>query len=314
MHMTVSHDAPPSLDTSPITLDDGWKGEVLTRWPTVPGSGETIALSVDDWREPLRRLVTNSSGLDDVAILKASGGSRVLSCSMAVGATSLQVVCKQSSVRSLGERLSTTFRGSRERRNWNRARRLLQAGIATAVPLAIVERSSPRPEGWLVSMAIAEVVDLERIVSGSLYVSPERSARSVKNGIIAALADLCGELDRAGLRHRDFKASNVLVTDHLGCKDGPVLWLVDLDGIHPYGWRRDRSKWSAVVRLAASLEGYRGLTRSDRLRFLRTWLGAENESREERKQAWRKMSAEVADYNRRARHRKRGKIDGFGGE
>jgi serine/threonine protein kinase len=82
----------------------------------------------------------------------------------------------------------------------------------------------------------------------------------------------------AGFSHRDLKAPNLLVAPSSGpgaAPDAPALGpvLVDLDGLR-YGRRVPaRRRARDLMRLSVSLDEWGVARRTDRLRFLRAYLG-----------------------------------------
>lgn len=301
------------FDVARVDIGGGWSGRVLLvsrgtdgGAPAAPAS-DTLA----EWRELLTTLVRDPGALPDGVVLKHSRTALVLRAGVRVGARRLEIVCKRSAARGTVGGLVRRVCGSRESRNWKRAFALLNAGIGTALPRAILERSGRSPEAWLITEAIPEALDLDGVMSWHLYDLDARRAWSVKRALSERLVALCARMRDAGIRHRDFKASNVLITDWLGAAEGPRLWLVDLDGLGRHARRGSASQWRSITRLAASLAGASSLTRGDAARFLRGYLATCDGSPADWRRHWRRLAPRVAGYNRRARLRKRGKLDGF---
>lgn len=299
------------------------KSETPNRQSEIPCPFELP--SAEGWRDPLETLLAESDDAPHRTFLKHSASGDVFRTRFAIGGgpgghgpPCLEVVCKTSRTPRLFRRLAGRWLGvgqSRERRNWHRALRLLRTGVNTALPLALLERTSAKGESWLITKALSDVTDLDHLASAWLQQLDIGRVRAVKNALIERIVDLLCRMERERLWHRDFKASNILVTDwETDARSGPCLWLVDLDGIH----RRTRFSisvcWRPVIRLAASLAGQPEFTRTDRLRFLiayRSRIGAPPRSW---KRDWRTLARKVDRYNRRAKKRKRGKIEGFTGK
>ncbi len=108
---------------------------------------------------------------------------------------------------------------------------------------------------------------------------------------IAEIATVLRELHRRCLSHRDLKAANILVSRDKSSIYSPFsdsawttanqtllpifatsVWLIDLVGVRRYRWLSRRRKIQNLTRLNASFPMSSLLTRTDRLRFLRTYL------------------------------------------
>ncbi len=298
-------------DVTTIALDDGWSGEVLLRDPRGEADRAPWTVTLNDWRALLTALIRTPDAVPHRVVLKASRTAEVFRASPRLGGVHLDVVCKHSRTESWARRCVRRVRGSRERRNWDRAFMLLRSGIATATPLAIVERSRPAAEAWLVTQAITDGIDLDGVMSWQIYDLDRCDAIAVKRKLVERFVGLCTRMREAGIRHRDFKASNVLITDWRGDAEGPHLYLVDMDGLSESAFRGAGYTWRSITRLAASLADTRSFTRTDAARFLRGYLAADRAGKEGWKAVWLRLSRDVARYNRRAARRKRGKLDGF---
>jgi serine/threonine protein kinase len=127
-------------------------------------------------------------------------------------------------------------------------------------------------------------------------------------------------MHEAGFAHRDLKAPNVLVAP-AGPHARPVL--VDLDGLRQPGRVSPRRRVRDLMRLAVSLEEW-GLARAtDRLRFLRAYLGRRGapqpitiRSRRRgrtgparRLRRWWRAVGRVAERKRRALRRRYGRVE-----
>lgn len=274
-----------------LTLGNRWRGVVRA------GIGQSV-------RAGIERLLACPEGAEGRVDFKVSSTVAVFGCRFGAGEKAIDVVCKQSKASGWRGRMARIFRGSRERRNWERAVRLVQDEISTAKPVAYLERGWWRREGWLITERIDGVVDLDRVLGG-LVVGVERARRrAAMDGVVGAVATLFESFVAKGWRHRDFKASNVLLTNWDNSKTCRA-WVVDLDGLEKVGAVSSADERRMVVRLAASLSQAAGLSRTDRGRFLKRVCDGDWKS------VWREVQTAVAVYNAKARGRKRGKIDAF---
>ncbi|NOT02098.1 MAG: hypothetical protein HOP29_15910 [Phycisphaerales bacterium] len=297
------------IESQPIHVG-AWSGRVLTRYasPVCRLPSPIQHVPIDAWRNWLEALVNARVAGRKGTVLKHSRDGQVFRTAITLNDRTINVICKYEAPRGLRERL----RPARAPRNWSRTVALMESGVPTALPLAYLIGGRFRAPSWFVAEALPDVVDLERVANGLLWEIPPERVASIKRALIGELARLCNQLRAGGWGHRDFKASNILVTDWNDPNVTPRMWLVDLDGLtrRPlarFGLFGRDSMERAVVRLAASLGDVRSITRTDRLRFL-------NEQRPiigDWKAYWHFVSRTAADYNRRGRRRKRGKLDGF---
>ncbi|MEE9297323.1 MAG: lipopolysaccharide kinase InaA family protein [Phycisphaerae bacterium] len=300
---------------SPIALPGGWSGQVLVDW-RIPGESTSAVLATstpDDWGDVLARLVADPEACSH-QVLKYSRTAQVFLARVELRTGPLEIVCKQSVARGGVGQAVQLIRGSRQRRNWKRAFSLLHAGIRTALPRVILERHRPVAGAWLITEAIPDSIDLDGIMSWQINdVEPARVA-GIKRALMHQVVELCRRMEQHGFYHRDFKASNMLVTDWNTEAGRTNLWLVDLDGIRRGVRLGSGAWWPAIVRLAASLVDNRSVTRTDGARFLQAYLSSDRDKREAWRHWWRRLARDVQRYNQRARHRKRGKLDGFGND
>ncbi len=304
--------------TSSITLAHGFQGEVLTGCH-VPGSCRgflDVLPTVDVWRPWLEQLVADPMTLPGYAGLKYSKSGDVFQVNFVLPPYSpdnaLHVVCRHTRSERGGGVLSG-LRTSRASRNFHRALRLLQVGIDTPVPLAWIERTATPRSSWLVTEFVADVVDLDQMVLTLLPRMDRRAWPKARNGVVDAVVELLARLDRARLHHRDLKASNILMTKWDGRDGSPRPMLVDLDGLHPRRWWDRGRRWQPLIRLAASLRDYPGLTRTDFARFLHRYLSQIGRPKAEWKTHFRRLTREATEYVQRSQLRKTHKLDGFTG-
>ncbi len=304
------------FDTTVIELPEGWSGRVVTRRPgTVPQDGIRFNLpTIEQWLPFLNLLTSDPAALPGYTVLKYSEHGEVFRAQLTVGDGALEVICKKRHVRGFPDRLINALRASREQRSCDRALMLLEAGIRTALPLAVAERHRPRCEAWLVTEFVPGLVDLDEVVLRLLPRLEPRHRRKAKDAIVKAIVDLLEQMARHGLKHRDLKASNILL-EHWDGAGRPVdVWLVDLDGLHRCKFAHRVRRWDSVMRLAASLLGYTAVTRSDYCRFLQAYLTRMGWSQADWKGHFRKLSRQARAYTQRAGRRKTHKLDGYPGD
>jgi hypothetical protein len=219
----------------------------------------------------------------------------------------LDVVCKRSRSRQRRRRLFSIFRTSRPMRTWRRAHMLLDRQISTARPLAVVER---RRFGLLLDSVIFTeflrgAVNLENLLTVHMRGQDNRQAYRIKSQVSAALVAFLVRLRGVGLFHRDLKALNVIVQWDRTTGEPPRISLVDLDGIKPTWMSLDGGWKHMLMRLNVSVDAFRRVHRTDRLRLLKTFLKASSKPIPW-KQAWRELDV-LSEKKRRiqSRHQER---------
>lgn len=260
--------------------------------------------------EALWALAEGAGSQPGFALLKSARDGRVFRARWAHGGQELEVVCKQVTGGGMLRRLAVRLGMAREQREFRTARALRAAGVPTAAALACLSRPG---EGacLLVTRYLADAVDLDRLALMVLPRCGGGEGRRIKGAVIERLVELLGRLGAGGFGHRDFKASNVLVTGWDSPAEGPHVWLVDVEGVYR-ARRGGAAARRALVRLTASLLGQRTVTRTDLVRLVRRWLAAQGRAGEDWREEFAALAREAQAYRRRSQGRKRGKMDGYG--
>jgi len=156
-------------------------------------------------------------------------------------------------------------RPSRSRRALRRGHALLVRGIATARPAAAVDlkRHGALADTLLLTEPVADASPL----SDWLRADPPAADR---RHVVWELARTIRRMHDSGLTHRDLKAPNILIAPAPDGRPRPVL--VDLDGLRRVRRVPARRRARDLMRLSVSLDEWGVARRTDRLRFLRTYL------------------------------------------
>lgn len=294
---------------APFSLTGGWRGMILA--PEFPSPGTATAQAL---RRTLEALVTDPASLRDAKHLKFDPHAKVIRTELETNGQRTTVVCKYARASGIIKRVAAGLRPSRAERNARRALSLRRAGIPTAIPLAWVERSWPHVESWLMTEFVSGLIDLDRIALRDLPTCSASDGRRLKNAICASVADLLVRLSAAGLTHRDFKASNILMNSSVLTFTRTEAWLLDLDGLARLGRRNLSSALRPVVRLTASLAAYDGVTQTDLARLLQRVVTNADLPGVTWRQAFRMVAGRAGRYARAAVRRKQAKLDGFAGD
>jgi tRNA A-37 threonylcarbamoyl transferase component Bud32 len=150
-------------------------------------------------------------------------------------------------------------------RAWVFGHGLRDRGLPTARPLAVFHRlrSGRMTHSYLVTEMIDKAAELTD------WVRQSNRPPAVLRPRIHAIARAVRELHARGLTHRDLKAANLLTpldpVDHR-------VWFIDLVGVRRDDRPSDRRRSRDLARLHASFHADALVTRTDKLRFLRTYL------------------------------------------
>src|SRR5690606_11726340 len=149
--------------------------------------------------------------------------------------------------------------------------RLTAAGVSTMTAVAYGERGSnpARQHSFIVTEELAPTVDLEQL---SLNWAQQPPLPGLKWALIREVAQMTGAMHRAGVNHRDcYICHGLLANDPPIQTDDLRLSVIDLHRaqVRDAVPRRWRDKDLAALYFSALDIG---LTRRDKLRFLRTYF------------------------------------------
>lgn len=172
----------------------------------------------------------------DAHYLKQGNTSTV--ASMQLG--ECEVVVKRYNIKSFWHGVSRAWRASRAAASWSNAHRLKMYGIATAEPLALLERRW----GWLRRQAYFITAQVDAPDALQFFADPQITATQ-KRQAARQMARLLHKLGSLHIVHGDMKATNIKVLP-----DGRPL-LLDLDAMHETrcAWWARRGQVKDVRRL-----------------------------------------------------------------
>jgi serine/threonine protein kinase len=249
-------------------------------------STETLAPLLADPDAPFERPNANA--------LKRSPSSAVIEIDLPGPNGPRRVVYKRFAVTRWSEPWAALFRPPPALRSYVLGHGLLLRCLPTPRPLAVWHRyrhGLPH-EGYLLTEKVADAVDLRTFVN-HLHSLPAADCRTRLRCLIDRLAHLLATLHQFRLSHRDLKAANILIR---GLADEDIrLSLIDLVGVRRVRKLRRARRVRNLARLNASFFNRPGLTRGDRLRFLRVYLRWGLRGRGGWKRWWRQIAAATAD-------------------
>jgi tRNA A-37 threonylcarbamoyl transferase component Bud32 len=264
--------------------------------------GRSYGMAVRDLsRQQLDDLIENPRGPLDASLhqpYKLSHRSVVVRGELPLGDRRVQVAYKRVRPRNWWKSLLHYFRRNPALDAWYYGHALLLRGIATARPLAVIER--PRfglpAEGFLATQWIQGAKNLH-FYAWELAERPQAERRRRVRQVADALGRLLGRMHSWHVSHRDLKGCNILIVEH---EDRLECFLIDADSVRIPRRLSPFFRAFNLGRLATSLEAHGWVTQTDRLRFWRAYL-AELRRRDTRawpsdwKQGWR----DVAKASRR---------------
>ena len=297
MNVSADDSNKTSLSLKPllgsVRLSKHWRGKVLLQlgdqaevlgqnWPSA---------TVDDWKQAISDPNRLFEQAEHRQILKASKSTLVVQRQLELGEAKVEVVCKLSRRRNLLRQMIGVFRRTRPSRNWQIGWELLKEGIATALPVAVLEKriAGLRLAAVIVTVSLLPGKNLEHFMredASDLEPAAERR-------LTVELAELVGRLHERGFFHRDLKGVNIFV--QLTANRYTRLYLVDMDGCYHNGQKYSK-KVKSLGRLARASLNWPTVSKSGRLRFLKVYLrccGQDQKKGEKWKKWWGSIDNEV---------------------
>ncbi len=240
-----------------------------------------LAALLADPDEPFRR--------PGAVLLKDSRTSSVVELTVPGPEGPCRLIYKRFNRAHWTDPLANLFRPSPALRSYRMGHALRWRGLPTPRPLLLLQRHrwGMPAEGYLLTEQLPVARHL-RDYLGELEALPADLRRVRLRRMIERLARLLAALHSRRIAHSDLKASNLLVSRepwrvaHPDRKEpGPrateadpeQLWLIDLVGVRVLDKLGKRRKIQNLVRLHASFHAHPAVTRTDKLRFLRQYLG-----------------------------------------
>lgn len=274
----------------------------------------------EDW---LRRFAADPDALfrePGVRIIKHSKTSTVAETTIVIDGQTRSAILKKIPATRWTDPFTALFRRTSIARSWIWGQGMLERNLPTPRPLAMLHRrrGGLPYEGYLITEKLEGVQELDDYVAGLDSLAADERRRRIRRQI-DRVARAIRELHRRRMSHRDLKAANILV-NAVDVEETPAgqprpiwpspfpvrattLWFIDLVGVTLGRRLAKRRKVQNLARLNASFLRSKTLTRTDRLRFLRTYLAWNVHGKGTWKTWWRRIAAATAqkiDRNRRS--------------
>ncbi len=298
---------------SRVGVREGWRGMVYLRCkrPARESPASSMTLTPDWWRTQLTRPLRWFAG-DGGRPCKESHSAQVTRAALSTDTGPLPVIVKRPLARNWRRRLRQLWAPSRGMRGWRIGNALLNRDIPTARPLAVLERRlGPLIfDNLLLTELIPGALDLDAHLRREFE---QRSAASWwrhKRALNALMVQHLRRLADRGFVHRDCKSQNILVIQQPRLS---LVW-IDMDGLKRARRVTSADEFRALMRLQVSLLDVPGLTRTDRLRFLKAYLARFGSVTRDWRAAWRSIDEAAREKARSRRLRKQWKLQNYGRE
>jgi len=153
-------------------------------------------------------------------VLKDDVATRVVRCTF----NGCDIVIKRYNHQGRRHSVRHTIKGTRAMKSWTYGHRLMQAGVATAAPLGVLEERAHGiiRQSWIINEYVEGPLLFDVMNSGR-YSDAERQA------VLGKSQALLNRMGRHRLVHEDMKPANLIIHD-----GNPVL--IDLDSMQRYRW------------------------------------------------------------------------------
>ena len=204
------------------------------------------------------------------------------------------LIYKQYYFKGWHESIAALFRRNQASRAWNCGASLLLRELPTPRPLLLIHRLrfGLPITSYLITERVPDSMTIDRYLDRYLaQLDPTRRQRGQRALLIAA-ARLLRKLHDRRVTHRDLKATNVLVSANEDIEN-PKLWLIDLDGVQTWQAVPEKQRIQNLTRFYVNFHQRSEISLSDRLRFLRIYLGRGFRDRLQWKRLWHTILQEA---------------------
>lgn len=297
-----------------VRLPGGWRANVVLccKHASDASRASQLAFERDWWQTQLRDPLHWFAQQDANQVCKDSHSAMVCRALLTHADGNVPVIFKRPRARNWQRALTQMLPISRSLRGWRMGHALLHRDVPAARPLAVLERRlGPLVlDSLLLTEAIPGSRDLESFLRQAHADRSPAEFLALKRRLVPELGRLLRRLHERGFDHRDCKASNILVTEH---PELQLTW-IDMDGLRHVRRVSPRRRLRPLVRLHVSLLDVPGLTRTDRVRFLKAYFTRFGAAPDEWRTVWPDLVAGADAKTRQRARRKAWKLRRYGRE
>jgi tRNA A-37 threonylcarbamoyl transferase component Bud32 len=193
------------------------------RWSTV----SQLHITPQDWDRELPPLLKKIE-TEELKFIKRGNSGDVLAAQITLGGKEIDVVIKRPRHRYWYRHINGIWRGTRARREWFKAWKILVRNLPTAWPLLYIEK---RKAGYVTDGLII----FERVPGPMLaWAKLDEIPPNQREMLFRRAGRILRRIDRLGFAHFDAKAANWIVRPD--DKLGPMPVMIDIDGIRHRRW------------------------------------------------------------------------------
>jgi hypothetical protein len=257
-----------------------------------------------------------------VRVLKESASATVIEMEFPIDGKARRVIYKRFRFTSWKDPVASLFRPTPALRSWIHGQGFRERGLPTARPFVVLHRRKFGMwlEGYLLTERIDHADDLHAYLR-TLDPLPDRQRLTLLRSLIERVARTIRALHQRQLSHRDLKAANILVrrwdapphepsaysqdVQNLLYMPESSVWLIDLVGVDGFMEMARGRRVQNLTRLNASFFEGKKITRTDRLRFLFTYLNCGAFGRCDWKSWWQAVERATRKKVRRNQRRRK---------
>lgn len=270
---------------------------------TLPGAIVNVPASMGnstlaEWRAAPERLFTERVR----RWCKHADGRRVAEVSLPLADGDLIAFFKCIERPALFKRLLLPLRRSAVRRAFETGRDFLRHRIATPEPLFFVDARAGQGQQYLLTASISDSVTVTEFFDVRWPMIAIEDRQQWLHQGLWRLARQIRRMHDCRYDHRDLKFDNILVSTSLSGQS----WFLDLDAVRRWPWLPRERSVQNIARLNVSSLSRPEICRTDRLRFLKHYLGPDLQA--DWKWWWRKIANRTLKKQNQDRRRGRGAV------